>query len=88
MASESFSNSKVQIASFAAGFAHKSPANGGRKIVAFFMSLRNDNNTSGNKISEFSKFYCHGISQKKQRFGAIFPLISSSPTSSKTQLFY
>ena len=33
-----------------------------------------------NKIREISKFYCHGISQEKQRFGTIFRNFSLSPT--------
>ena len=50
-------------------------------------SLRNDNKISDNKICEFSPpKKCHGTSQEKQRFGAISPQISPSPTPSKTQI--
>ena len=51
-----------------------------------FRNLPNDNNISDNQIRKLSKFYCHGISQEKQRFGTIFRKFSSSPTPSKTQI--
>ena len=50
---------------------------GGRECRFYFYgredrSLPNDNKISDNKIRKISKFYCHGISQDKQRFGTIF----------------
>ena len=39
-------------------------------------SLPNHNKISDNKIRKISKFYCHGISKEKQRFGTIFRKIS------------
>ena len=49
-------------------------------------SLPNDNKISDNKIRKMSRFYCHRISQEKQRLGTIFHKISASPTPSKTQI--
>ena len=48
--------------------------------MAIFRSLPNDNKISDNKIRKISKFYCHGISQGKQRFWTIFRVFFPSPT--------
>ena len=50
-----------------------------------YRSLPNDNKISDNKIHKNSKFYCHGISQEKLRFGTMFCKFSASPTPSKTR---
>ena len=56
------------------------------EIHTYDRSLPNDNKISDNKIRNISKFYCHGLSQEKQRFGTIFHEFSPSPTPSKTQI--
>ena len=62
------------------------PPASGALTLCFIRSLPNDNKISDNKIRKISKFYCHEISQEKQRFGQFsinFPL---PQTPSKTQI--
>ena len=58
----------------------------GRADFSDIRSLLNDNKISDNNIRNISEFYCHGVSQEKQRFGTIFRKCSPSPTPSKTQI--
>ena len=54
--------------------------------IAVNRSLPNDNKISENKARKLSIFYCHGISQEKERFWTIIRKFSLSPTPSKTQI--